>query len=52
MEILILAIKGRYINCVERLHIHNIFEKGIQINEIDADHTNPICNILTQMPNT
>jgi hypothetical protein len=52
MEILILAITGRYINCVERLHIHNIFEKGNQINEIHADHTNPIYDIPTQMSNT
>jgi hypothetical protein len=48
MKVLHLATKGKHMNTHEKFHIYQISKKGIHINEVHSDYTNPIYVILTK----
>jgi hypothetical protein len=47
MDILHIERKGPLINTLERFHIYNLSKENIQMNDINADTYNPICNLIT-----
>jgi hypothetical protein len=43
--------KGRYMNTMEKFHIHKITKQGLQLNNIHTDLNNPIFDSVTHTPN-
>jgi hypothetical protein len=48
MKILHLATKSKHMNTLETFHTYKTSKKGIQLNEVHSDYTNPIYDTLTK----